>query len=85
METINKGFDDAAALAQSGLYIGGTKYQVIGGDPGAVIRGKKGPEGVTIKKTNSALVIGTYGEGITPGEANNVVETLGDYLINQGI
>ena len=40
---------------------------------------------MTIKKTNSALVIGTYGEGITPGEANNVVETLGDYLINQGI
>jgi len=38
------GFTDAgsAPLAQGGLYLGGTKYLVIPGDPGAVIRGKKG-------------------------------------------
>ena len=38
------GFTDAgsATLAQGGLYLGGTKYLVIPGDPGAVIRGKKG-------------------------------------------
>ena len=38
------GFTDAGLgpLAQSGLYLGGTKYLVIPGDPGSVIRGKKG-------------------------------------------
>ena len=38
------GFTDAgsATLAQGGLYLGATKYLVIPGDPGAVIRGKKG-------------------------------------------
>jgi len=44
---------------------------VIQGEPGAVIRGKKGPGGVTIKKTNLALLIGIYDE------------RLGDYLIEQ--
>ena len=42
-------------------------------------------DGVTIKKTNSALVIGIYGEGVQPADGNIVVENLADYLIGQGI
>jgi profilin len=76
---------DSGKLAEKGLFLGGVKYLVIPGDPGAVIRGKKGQDGVTIKKTVSALVIGIYGEGAQPGEANVVVENLGDYLVGQGI
>lgn len=34
-------FADPGSLAPTGLYIGGTKYMVIQGEPGAVIRGKK--------------------------------------------
>lgn len=34
-------FADPGTLAPTGLYIGGTKYMVIQGEPGAVIRGKK--------------------------------------------
>lgn len=34
-------FDNPGSLAPTGLYIGGTKYMVIQGEPGAVIRGKK--------------------------------------------
>jgi len=40
---------------------------------------------VTIKKTVSGLVIGMYGESVTPGECNLVVENLADYLKDQGI
>lgn len=40
---IMKGFDDAAALAATGLRIGGEKYMVVAGEPGEAIRGKKGP------------------------------------------
>ncbi|KAE8651501.1 hypothetical protein Csa_019349 [Cucumis sativus] len=91
-------FDNPGTLAPTGLYIGGTKYMVIQGEPGAVIRGKKvisfnstvlyfssGPGGVTVKKTGLALVIGIYDEPMTPGQCNMIVERLGDYLMDQGL
>lgn len=45
----------------------------------------QGPGGVTVKKTNQALVIGIYDEPMTPGQCNMVVERLGDYLVEQGL
>lgn len=38
---IVKDFDEPGSLAPTGLFLGGTKYMVIQGEPGAVIRGKK--------------------------------------------
>ncbi|GMN50654.1 hypothetical protein TIFTF001_019812 [Ficus carica] len=92
-------FNEPGSLAPTGLYLGGTKYMVIQGEPGAVIRGKKvgnsevrsfyvfgqGPGGVTVKKTSQALIIGIYDEPMTPGQCNVIVERLGDYLIDQGL
>ena len=72
LEAIMKGFEDSSYLATNGLYLGGEKYMMLAGEPGEVIRGKKGVSGITIAKTNSALVIGVYGEGVTPGECNVV-------------
>ncbi|KAL6216520.1 hypothetical protein ACLB2K_009743 [Fragaria x ananassa] len=80
---IMKDFDQPGTLAPTGLFLGGTKYMVIQGEAGAVIRGKKGSGGVTVKKTNQALIIGIYDEPMTPGQCNMVVERLGDYLIEQ--
>lgn len=34
-------FAEPGTLAPTGLYLGGTKYMVIQGEPGVVIRGKK--------------------------------------------
>lgn len=34
-------FEEPGKLAPTGLHLGGTKYMVIQGEPGAVIRGKK--------------------------------------------
>jgi len=82
---IMRGFDDPSGLAQNGLRLGGEKYMMIAGEPGEVLRGKKGTAGLTIKKTVGAIIIGVYGEGVTPGECNVKVETLGDYLKDQGI
>lgn len=45
----------------------------------------QGSGGVTIKKTNQALIIGIYDEPLTPGQCNVIVERLGDYLIDQGL
>uniref|UniRef100_A0A803NU51 Profilin n=1 Tax=Cannabis sativa TaxID=3483 RepID=A0A803NU51_CANSA len=76
-------FEEPGTLAPTGLYLGGTKYMVIQGEPGAVIRGKKGAGGVTVKKTSQALIIGVYDEPMTPGQCNMIVERLGDYLVDQ--
>ncbi|MCI04505.1 profilin-1, partial [Trifolium medium] len=38
---INNDFTEPGTLAPTGLHLGGTKYMVIQGEPGAVIRGKK--------------------------------------------
>lgn len=40
---IMKDFYEPGTLAPTGLFLGGTKYMVIAGEPGAVIRGKKVP------------------------------------------
>ncbi|GJU07427.1 profilin [Tanacetum coccineum] len=77
-------FNEPGSLAPTGLYLGGTKYMVIQGEAGAVIRGKKGPGGVTVKKTTMSLIIGVYDEPMTPGQCNMIVERLGDYLLEQG-
>ncbi|XP_078439082.1 profilin-2-like [Wolffia australiana] len=77
-------FAQPGHLAPTGLFLGGTKYMVIQGEPGAVIRGKKGSGGVCVKKTVMALIIGIYQEPMAPGQCNMVVERLGDYLIDQG-
>ncbi|KAI5586319.1 hypothetical protein BDE02_06G205400 [Populus trichocarpa] len=82
---IMKDFDEPGSLAPTGLFLGGAKYMVIQGEAGAVIRGKKGSGGVTIKKTNQALVIGVYDEPLAPGQCNMIVERLGDYLYDQGL
>nr|GFB50934.1 profilin-1 like [Tanacetum cinerariifolium] len=76
-------FNEPGSLAPTGLYLGGTKYMVIQGEAGAVIRGKKGPGGVTVKKTAMSLIIGVYDEPMTPGQCNMIVERLGDYLLDQ--
>ncbi|CAL9108617.1 unnamed protein product [Musa acuminata var. zebrina] len=82
--TIMTDFVDPGSLAPTGLFLGGTKYMVIQGEPGVVIRGKKGSGGITVKKTNLALIIGIYDEPMTGGQCNMVVERLGDYLWDQG-
>ncbi|TMW87118.1 hypothetical protein EJD97_020390 [Solanum chilense] len=81
---IMKDFDEPGFLAPTGLFLSGAKYMVIQGEPGAVIRGKKGAGGITIKKTVQALIFGIYEEPVTPGQCNMVVEKIGDYLIDQG-
>lgn len=81
-EVVNivKGFDDGQVLIDNGLMIGGEKYLIVRGEPGSVIRGRKGDDGVCIKKTTTAIVVGIYGQGVQPGDCNMIVEGLGDYL-----
>jgi profilin len=85
IEKLNNGFEENSVLPQNGLFLGGHKYMVVQGDPGIVVRGKKGQGGTCVRKTNGAFIIGIYDEPCTPGECNIAVEKLGDYLFDQGI
>ncbi|KAJ6963628.1 profilin-3 [Populus alba x Populus x berolinensis] len=49
-----KDFDEPGSLAPTGLHLGGTKYMVIQGEPGAVIRGKKVLVASLVKKTSQS-------------------------------
>nr|A4KA43.1 RecName: Full=Profilin-6; AltName: Full=Allergen Cor a 2; AltName: Full=Pollen allergen Cor a 2; AltName: Allergen=Cor a 2 [Corylus avellana]ABG81300.1 pollen profilin variant 5 [Corylus avellana] len=82
---IMKDFDEPGHLAPTGMFVAAAKYMVIQGEPGVVIRGKKGAGGITIKKTGQALVVGIYDEPMTPGQCDMVVGRLGDYLLEQGL
>lgn len=41
ISAIMKDLDEPGSLAPTGLHLGGTKYMVIQGEPGSVVRGKK--------------------------------------------
>lgn len=87
---IMEGLEDPAKLGATGIRIGGpgeaeTKYFLIPSEAGSVLRGRFKNDGVVIKKTTSALVVGMFSEGVPAGDANVRVEDLGDYLISQGI
>ncbi|RZB84553.1 Profilin-4 [Glycine soja] len=45
----------------------------------------QGAGGITVKKTNQALVIGSCEEPLIQGQCNMIVERLGDDLIEQGL
>ncbi|KAI9304888.1 profilin [Cunninghamella echinulata] len=76
-----KGFSDPTHLSANGLNINGVKYFILRADDRSIY-GKKGNGGVINVKTNKAIIIGVYSEGVQLGEASGVVEKLADYLIN---
>lgn len=79
------GFDGGENIVTNGLKIGEQKFLVVQGEAGAVIRGRKGDDGVCIKKTATAVVVGIYGQGVVAGDCNVIVEGLGDYLKEMGV
>jgi len=72
-------FDDPTNVRANGIFAASEKYFALGCSSNSVY-GKKGAGGISIVKTNQAVLIGTYDENSQPGEVNKVVEGLGDYL-----
>ncbi|KAK2717472.1 profilin-like [Artemia franciscana] len=68
----------------NGLTLAGTRYIFLSASD-RVIRGKKMKQGIHCIKTEKAIVIGIYDEThCTPQQAANVVERLGEYLMQYG-
>ncbi|KAI9302453.1 profilin, partial [Cunninghamella echinulata] len=77
------GFKNSEGIQASGFHIEGAKYFTLRADDRSIY-GKKNSDGVVVVKTTQAIIIGTYKEGIQPGNCAKVVEGLADYLISVG-
>merc|ERR1711959_274908 len=51
---------------------------------GQVFYGKQGAGGITAAKSGKALVVGVYDQNLQPGQCNNAVENLAQYLTDNG-
>ena len=61
----------------------GTSFITLRND-GNTLYGKKGAGGITAAKSGKALVVGQYDEKVQPGQCNNAVENLAQYLTDNG-
>jgi len=75
-------FSDQGPLTVSGLVLGGDKYVYLSGTE-RVIRCKKGKNGIHAMKTCQAVLIAVFVEPVQHPQVANIVEGLGEYLINQ--
>ncbi|WFD32568.1 profilin, required for normal timing of actin polymerization in response to thermal stress [Malassezia sp. CBS 17886] len=80
---IINGLDDPASLQANGTFVNGKKYMTLQANPRSIY-GKAGGDGVSIVKTNQAVLVAVYQSPILPGDTNKVVEGLADYLISVG-
>nr|AOD75399.1 profilin-like protein [Tyrophagus putrescentiae] len=67
------------SFLEGGIHLGGEKYICIQAD-NSLVRGRKGSSALCIVATNTCLLAAATVDGFPPGQLNNVVEKLGDYL-----
>jgi profilin len=65
------------------LHLGGVKHLVIQNNEG-VLYSKAGSTGLAVVRTNQAVIFGFYNDKLQPGQANNVVHSIAEYLKNNG-
>ena len=73
-------FQNPSEIIASGILLNGDKFFALRYDDRSIY-GKRGQTGCVIVKTKQTILIGIYPESVQPGEANKVMEGLGDYLI----
>lgn len=77
---------ETSSLRREGIVVGTQSYIFLRSEKGRSIYGRKGADtGVCVVKTKKAILIGTYGAGIQPGNCNTVMERLADYLIQYNL
>ena len=76
-------FKTPANAFAEGIFVDGVKYLAVKSE-GNSIYGKKGNSGVVCVKTNTAILVGVYPDGKSPGGAANAMEKVGDGLRDQG-
>ncbi|KAF8941307.1 profilin, required for normal timing of actin polymerization in response to thermal stress [Dissophora ornata] len=78
-------FTDVGDIAAHGLFLEGQKYVFLRkNEASGSIYARNGTAGVACVKTNQAVLVGYYAEGLQAGDCNQVVENLADYLRGTG-
>ncbi|KAI8361124.1 profilin [Mortierella sp. GBAus27b] len=72
-------FTNPSEIQEKGIYIAGKKYVHLRSDT-ISIYARLESEGVTCVKTNRAVLIGYYADGMRASDCTVVVGALGDYL-----
>ncbi|KAG9393428.1 Profilin [Carpediemonas membranifera] len=80
---IIKGHDDFSILQTGGLTLNGMKYTFIRGDDKTLYM-KKLTNGVFLRKTQQAIIVGVHDDQQVPEPAALTVAKLGDYLESVG-
>jgi profilin len=78
------GFQRKEGVQSAGVRICGQKYFYLQSDDHQM-QCKSGNNGCSLAKAKTCVVIGVYGEGQQPGGARNVVESMANYLQENGI
>mmetsp|Transcript_32297 Transcript_32297/g.55291 ORF Transcript_32297/g.55291 Transcript_32297/m.55291 type:complete len:123 (+) Transcript_32297:42-410(+) len=68
----------------SQITYGGQSFITLRNADGQVFYGKQGAGGITAAKSGKALVVGVYDQNLQPGQCNNAVENLAQYLTDNG-
>ncbi len=77
---------DDSSLRRNGIKVGTQTYIFLRSEPSRSVYGRKGANGgICIIKTKKAIMIGTYGSGIQPGNCNSVMEKMADYLLQHDL
>ncbi|KAJ4789046.1 Profilin [Rhynchospora pubera] len=78
---ILQGFENPAAIKGNGFSLGGTQYSILMAETDVVI-GKKGTQGICIKKTiNALIIIGICDKPMEIGRCAAIVEEIADALV----
>eukprot|EP00127_Corallochytrium_limacisporum_P002316 Clim_evm104s109 gene=Clim_evmTU104s109 len=72
------------SLRASGFTIAAQKYFFLRNDEGRSIYGKSKEGGCTVVKTNQCVILGVFDGSIQPGQCTTRVESLADYLLENG-
>jgi len=70
---------DSNYFQQNGIILGGEKYICISAEKN-LVRGRKNKSALCIVATNTCLLVAICQDSVPPGQLNNCVEKLGDYL-----
>ena len=77
---------DDSSLRRGGIHVASQSFIFLRSESGRSIYGRKGADsGICIVKSKKAILIGTYGPGVQPGNCNSVIEKLADYLIQHDL
>ena len=82
-KTLATNYSNAGHFQANGVVLAQTKFVFLS-ETERVIRAKKNKSGIHCMKTNSVIIMAVYEEPTTPQEVANVVEKLGDYLVQCG-